>query len=344
MWIAESSETIGYSFDEGTMTGGNAIPWNSYSPDPIGLAFQGDGTAVGVARVQTLTDAGTLGELCFARWSGSWVPGFGAALLPVQPFPTLAILGGPSLAAGSTRAHAAYQGVDESFYYAEYFGGSWSPTNEPITAGGTASAGPLPPAIVTLNDAPIVAFVGKDGDVYDQTRGACAWQAANAHGVAGHAAPITPAIVALTQGAELLLVYTDSAVKGLMYTLRTAGTWSTPAPITNANSPYKVSLAPLAAGGAVLAWEGADSYLYTSVLSAGAPYSWSTPAQGVMGQNPVLVSPPVVATGATGAQAELMYLDLGSYTLYWARMSGGAWGAPAYIGTASAWVAVATGN
>jgi hypothetical protein len=342
--MAESSETVGYSYDESTMDAGLAIPWTgSYSTDPIGLAFQGDGTAVGALRVLVPTDAGTMGELCFARWSGSWVPGFGGTLPQVQPVPTLYILGGPSVAAGSTHAHAAYQGLDGSLYYAEYFGGSWSPTNEPIAAGGTASAGPVPPAITTLNDAPVVAFVGNDGNIYDQTRGACAWQAANAHGVAGHAASITPAIVALAHGAELLLVYTDSAADDLMYTLRTAGTWSTPAPITGASSPYKVSLAPLTAGGAVLAWEGADSYLHTSVLSAGAPYAWSAPAQGVMGANPVLVSPPVVATGATGAQAELMYLDT-SYILYWARMSGGAWGAPTNNGPASTWVAVATGN
>ena len=59
----------------------------------------------------------------------------------------------------------------------------------------------------------------------------------------------------------------------------------------------------MTAGGAVLSWMGTDSHLYTSVLSAGAPYTWTTPAKGVMGADPVLVSPPVVATGATGAQA-----------------------------------------
>jgi hypothetical protein len=343
--MTESSETVGYSYSESTMMGGLAIPWTDYSTDPIGLAFTGNGTAVGVLRSQVATDAGTMGELRFVRWSaGTWTPGFAQAALPVQPFPTLYINGGPSIAGSSTRAHAAFQGTDGKFYYAEYFNGSWSPTSEPMTAGTTQSSGPVPPAIVTLNDTPIAVFVGNDGDLYDQTRGGGTWQAAHAHGVAGQVASITPRIVALTQGAELLVVYTNSAAKGLYYTIRSSGTWSTPLAIVNASSANVVSLAPLTAGGAVLSFEGTDSHLYTSVLSASAPFTWTTPAKGVMGADPVLAGPPVVATGATGAQAELLYLDNSAYVLYWARMNGGAWGAPMYNGTASTYLAIATGN
>ena len=96
-----------------------------------------------------------------------------------------------------------------------------------------------------------------------------------------------------------------------MYTIRTAGTWSTPAPIASAASPYQLALAPIATGGAVLSYKGADSFLYTTVLSASAPFTWSAVVQGVNGQNPSLVAPPAVATGAKGADAELMYLDAG---------------------------------
>jgi hypothetical protein len=344
--MTESSETVGYSYSETTMMGGLAIPWTDYSTDPMGLAFTGNGTAVGVLRSQITIDAGvTVGELRFLRWTGgTWTPGFGQAALPVQPFPSLYINGGPSIAGSSTRAHAAFQGTDMKFYYAEYFNGSWSPTSEPMTAGTTQSTGPVPPAIVTLNDTPIAVFVGSNNDLYDQTRSGGTWQPANAHGVAGHAAIITPRIVALTQGAELLVVYTDSAALGLYYTIRSSGTWSTPQAIAGASSGGEVSLAPLAAGGAVLAFKGTDAHLHTSVLSASAPFTWSTPAQGVMGADPVLASPPVVATGATGAQAELLYLDMSAYVLYSARMNGGAWGPATYNGTASANLALATGN
>jgi hypothetical protein len=343
--MTESSATVGYSYNEPTMMGGLAIPWTDYSTDPMGLAFTGNGTAVGVLRSQIMTDAGTVGELRFVRWTGgTWTPGFGQAALPVQPFPTLYINGGPSIAGSSTRAHAAFQGTDMKFYYAEYFNGSWSPTSEPMTAGTTQSAGPVPPAIVTLNDTPIAVFVGNDGDLHDQTRGGGTWQTANAHGIAGHVASITPRIVALTQAAELLVVYTDSAANDLYYTIRSNGTWSAPLAIVGASSDDLVALAPLAAGGAVLSFKGTDSHLYTTVLSAGAPFTWTTPAKGVMGADPVLVSTPAVATGATGAQAELLYLDNSAYVLYAARMNGGAWGAATYNGTASTNLALATGN
>jgi hypothetical protein len=345
LWITESSEAVGYSYSETTLMGGFAIPWTDYSTDPMGLAFTGNGTAVGVLRSQVTTDAGTMGELRFVRWTGgTWTPGFGQAALPVQPFPTLYISGGPSIAGSSTRAHAAFQGTDGKFYYAEYFNGSWSPMNEAMTAGTTQSVGPAPPAIVTLNDTPIAVFVGNDGDLYDQTRSGGTWQAAKAHGVAGHVASITPRIVALTQGAELLIVYTDSAADNLSYTIRSSGTWSAPLAITGATSANVVALAPLAAGGAVLSFQGTDSHLYTVVLSAGAPFTWTAPAKGVMGADPVLVGPPAVATGATGAQAELLYLDNSGYVLYSARMNGGAWGPATYAGTASANLALATGN
>jgi hypothetical protein len=333
----------GYSFDEATMTAGFAIPWPDYSNDALGLAFTGNGAAILVARSQITTEAGTVGELRYARWSGSWTPGFGTALMPVQPSPPLHIVGGPSVAGSSIRAHAAFQGTDMKLYYAEYFNSTWAPTSEPITAGNAQSSGPVPPAIATFDDTPVVAFVGNDGNLYDQTRSCGTWQAANGHGVSG-AASITPAIVALTQGAELLVVYAAGATKGLMYTLRTAGTWSAPAAIAGTSSNDQVALAPLAAGGAVLSYKGTDSHLYTTVLSAGAPFTWSAPAKGAMGSDPVLVSPPVVATGAQGAQAELLYLDSQIFILYSARMTNGAWGPPSMTGTASFRLALATGN
>ena len=329
------------------MMGGLAVPWADFSSDPVGMAFTGNGACVAVVRSQVTVDGGTMGELRFARWSGGWSPGFGGALFPVQSSPTLYITGGPSVAGSSTRAHAAFLGTDLELYYAEYFNGSWFPTSEPITAGATQSAGPVPPAIATLADTPVIAFIGTDGNLHDQTRSCGTWQASNPHGVAGHGASVTPAIIALTQGAELLIVYTDNAASGLMYTIRSAGTWSAPAPIPGATSASQVSLAPLTAGGAVLSYLGTEApngHLYTTVLSASAPFTWTAPAKGVMGADPVLVAAPAVATGATGAQAELLYLESPSYLLYSARMTGGAWGAPVMAGSASYRPALATGN
>jgi hypothetical protein len=334
--VAEGNDVAASTDDLTTMTG-FSNPYDETTSSPIGAAFTGSGLGVVVIRSQPTS------ELRFATWNGAWIPGFGATMLPVQGSPTLVINGGPSLAGGSTNASCAYQGTDMKFYYAEEFVGSWFPTNEAITAGTAQSTGPVPPAITTLADVPVIAFIGTDGDLYDQARTGGTWQASHPHGVAGHGASVTPAIVALTQGPELLIVYTDSAADGLMYTLRTSGTWSTPAAIAGASSADQVSLAPLTAGGAVLSYQGTDGLLYTTLLSASAPYTWSAPVAGVMGASPMLESPPAVATGAAGAEAELLYLDT-TFTLYSARMTGGAWGAAALSGAAQYRLAVATGH
>jgi hypothetical protein len=57
-----------------------------------------------------------------------------------------------------------------------------------------------------------------------------------------------------------------------------------------------------------------------------------------------IVSPPAVAKGAIGAEAELYYLDTNVFTVYSARMTNGAWGAASFAGTASARLAIATGK
>ena len=332
---------VGQSYNVPSMMGSLTTPFGEDTTDAIGLAFAGNGVAVAVMRSQGLPDAGTAGELHFARWNGSFTPGFGGVWPAVQA--GLFINGGPSIAGSALRAHCAFQGTDMKYYYAEFFNNAWSPTDQPIAAGGAQSAGPAPPAIVTLANNPIIAFVGNDGDLHDQELLSGVWQAQHAHGVAG-AASTTPAIAALTQGPELLVVFTGAAGQNLMFTTRTAGTWSAPALVPGASSGDQVSLAPLAAGGAVLSWRGTDMLLYTSLFSAGSPGAWSVPTTGVPGSNPTLVSPPAVATGASGAQAELLYLDVNLYLLYAARMTNGAWGPRVMAGSASYRVAVATGN
>ena len=329
------SSIIGNAYDVPTMAG-FATPWLEQTDDAIGLAFSGDGAGIALIRAKVT------GELRYSIWTGSWSPGFGAAMLPVQV--GLLIAGGPSLAGSSLRGHAAYQGVDMKFYYAEEMGAFWSPTNEPIKNGAVQASGPAPPTITTLSDNPVIAFIGNDGDLYDQARMGGVWQPASAHGIAGQAAGITPAIVALTQGPELLIVYTDAAAHDLKFTTRSLGVWSAPAVIAGASSDDPVSLAPLEAGGAVLSYRGKGGHLHTSLLSANAPPTWSAPISGVMGADPTIVSPPAVAKGAIGAEAELYYLDTNVFTVYSARMTNGAWGAASFAGTASARLAIATGK
>jgi hypothetical protein len=332
---------VGQSYNVPSMMGSLSNPFGEDTQDAIGLAFTGQGVAVAVMRSQGLPDAGPLGELHWARWNGSFTPGFGGVWPAVMP--GLLINGGPSIAGSALKAHCAYQGTDMNYYYAEFFNNAWTTTNQPITAGGTPSTGPQPPAIVALANNPIIAYIGNDQDLHDQALVAGVWQPQHAHGATG-AASTTPAIVAPAQGPELLVVFASAAAQNLMFTARTAGTWTTPALIPGASSGDQVSLAPLAAGGAILVWRGTDMLLYTSMFSAGPPASWSVPVTGVMGSNPTLVTPPAVATGASGAQAELLYLDTNLYELYSARMIAGAWGPRIGAGSATFRMAVATGN
>ncbi len=322
------------SYDEATMMAGSTVPYTETTTTALGLAGIGDGTGVAVIRSEPS------GELRYIRWTGTtWVPGSNMPFLPVQS--GLAIMGGPSLAGSSTMAHCAYQGTDTKLYYSAIFNGSWFPINEAVTAGGTQSVGAVPPSVTTLADVPIVAFVSTTGDLVDQARTGGTWQAAHAHGLTGQVASMTPSIVALAQGPELLVVFTEATSNALAFTVRTAGTWSTPAAITGAASTAQVSVAPLAAGGAVLAYLGTDGLLYTTLLSASAPATWSAPVAGVMGSSPTLQGPPSVATGASGAQAELLFLD-NTGVVRAARMTSGAWGAATITGVASDRVAVAT--
>jgi hypothetical protein len=63
-----------------------------------------------------------------------------------------------------------------------------------------------------------------------------------------------------------------------------------------------------------------------------------------MGTDPLIATRPVVAMGAIGAEAELMYLDTNFFVVNWARMNGGAWGVPSMAGCSNFAPALATGR
>src|SRR5262249_45430706 len=116
----------------------------------------------------------------------------------------------PSVAALGT-AHVAFHGEDFKHYYAEHQA-TWMPMAEPIGGAPQQSFGPSPPTVTVLGGNVVVAFAGDNGDLYDQTRTAGAWQPASAHSL-GNVVSVTPALVALSQGPELMLLYvrkTDS--------------------------------------------------------------------------------------------------------------------------------------
>jgi hypothetical protein len=324
---------IGSTDDLKTMMG-FSNPFAEASNDAIGLSVNGLGECALLIR------SDPSGELRYAFWSGNWVPGFGQMMTPVMP--GLTILGGPSSAASAQDFHVVYQSTDTKFYYARASFNSWNPTAEPLSVGNGTSTGPVPPAVAAVGSEPLAIWVGNDGDLYDQSRSNSIWTMPASHGLMGQVAAVTPAITNLISGPELLAVLNVTAGDGLEFMTRTAGVWSAPAVIMGASSQAPVSIAALPAGGAVLAYQGVDGNLYTANLSAGMNPSWSAPVVGLAGQVDPLVAPPVVATGATGADAELYYLDT-MYILHASRMIGGVWNVPAFAGAAGGRLALTTG-
>jgi len=318
------------------LTGGNNLstPWTEQSEEAIGLASDGNG--VGVALLRT----SSTGEIKVAFYSnGQWSPGLG------QPLPSLELglkcQGGPSIAGGEGIGHATYRGADGNYYYARTQNKLWLSVKESITFGGKPSTGPNPPAIAAVGNQPVIAFVGADQVFYDQSRAGGAWGAATPHTFSGQAAATTPAITALEAGPELVAVFVEATTSKLFWLTRKTNVWSSPTELPGATAAGSPSLAPLPGGGAVLVFQGTDQRIYTAQLSDGDTPTWSTVEMGLSGVNPQIKSPPAVARGGKGAQAELIYVDTQN-TVHSTRLINGQWSAPVLAGSASARVNIAT--
>ena len=107
----------------------------------------------------------------------------------------------------------------------------------------------------------VVAYAGDDGNLYDQRRVNGAWEPASGHGVTG-TIDISPAIIGLDAGpGEAMIAYVREADAQVMFTVRTNGAWSAPAPVPDALSNDPVALAERPGGGVVLAFRGTNSFV-----------------------------------------------------------------------------------
>lgn len=305
------SSVIGSEFDV-AQNQGFSYPWLTSTVEPLGLGVLDNGVAV--AGIRSATD----GSLLAATHGASW-----SLFTPVQT--GLIVAGPPHLAPDGDRMHAVYRALDESYAYAAYEGGVWTIVNEPL--GNPAATGPADPSIASIAGTPTVLFVGGDGDLYETTRSGGTWLAPDSFDLAFEANATRPGL--LRSGSELLTVFADSG--GQLYaSVRTAGQWSNPAAIPGAASLDPVSLAELDSGAILLGFRGVDQKPYTAVYSGGA---WSSP-EGVANPNPTVICPPAISRGATGADAELVWVDTG-YVAYWTRLGPSGWSAGSLIGSAS---------
>jgi hypothetical protein len=276
----------------------------------------------GIGLIRSTANSGELRSLTWSPGAWSTTAALGAGITTRAT---------PSLAASAGLVSAAFQGDNFKHYYAAYLA-SWNPTAEAVGGSASQSFGPSQPTIAALGMSAVVAFAGNDGDLYDQTRSSGAWSAADGHGVGGTVS-LTPTIVAMTAGPDLMIVYIRKTDSRVLYTTRTNGVWSLPPAVTdmNALSGDPVSVAALPGGAAVMAYRGLDGNVYWSRYTMGAATPWSPPA-ALATPNFATPSSPAVTAGLGGMDAEMVFVDGATGGVKHARLMGTSWSAPAVVG------------
>lgn len=282
------------------------------------LAFDAAGGALALIRSQA-----NAGELRYASWAaGTWSPFAAvAAGVTTQSRPALAVFG--------ASLGAIFHGDDFKHYFGAFQGGAWAPTAEPV--GSPQSFGPSAPSMAAQGPDVIAVFAGNDGDLYDQTRSGGVWLSATGHGL-GNLVQLPPAVVSMTAGIDLLVVFVRSTDGKIEWTSRTGAVWTAPSELDiNSFSADPVALAALPGGDAVAAFRGLDGNIYTSRYTNGAAPPWSVPA-AVANPNYAIASSPSLAPGVGGADAELAFVDTATAQAFHARLQGATWSAPAAVG------------
>ncbi len=240
--------------------------------------------------------------------------------------------GSPSLAVLGDDAELVYYGSDSKFYHGVYAGGAWGPASDPVGGATSQDFGPSQPTAATSGSSLFVAFDGQDHGLYvDSWTATGGWAGATGITGAGVGA-VPPTILALTGGtSDLMLVY-EQQTTGLLYSVAhtAGGGWSTPVAVgAIAFATSEVSLAPLAGGGVVMAYEGASDRLpYSSVYTPGLAIPWTTPV-AIDSASLAPASPPTVAAGTCGVDAVAALVEPLGVAV--ATLRAGVWSPPVLV-------------
>jgi hypothetical protein len=285
------------------------------------LAITSAGQGVGLIR------ASITGDLRAVTWSaGAW-----GAFNNVGPAVTTREQ--PSLSAAGAGARAAFHGDNFKHYFASWNGLVWNVQAETIGLGADQSVGPSPPQLASSPAFPAgaeatVAFIANGvNKPFARNRVAGAWDAAQMVDGAVTNFNLAPELVTLTAGPELMLVWMRSDNQ-VLYSTRSNGVWSAGAPVPSAFTAARVSLAALPGGGAILAFQGTDNFLYYTLYAAGAwgaVFPFSAP-------NVPLAGSPAVTHGVGGAVAEIAFARSSDNIVYHARYLGASWTVPVVVG------------
>lgn len=267
----------------------------------------------------------------FVRWEGA---GFTA---PLAVGMQASAKGALSMVRGVDAYSVGFWGTDNAHYLVRYVGsmGGWSLPEAVQPPGGFHSVGNSEPSVAMSGGDVILAHAGMDGKVYEQLRVAGEWQSATGHDVGGASITVAPTIVGLSGGADdLMIVYVRAANSQIGWMTRQAGApggWSAGALITDALTQTSVAVAPLPNGGAVMAFRGLNSGVYTSLYTPGASPPWSAPA-ALASLAVTTPSRPALAPGLGEASAELAFVDAATGAARHARLVNGQWTDPQAIG------------
>jgi hypothetical protein len=230
--------------------------------------------------------------------------------------------GPPTIAASATGFQASFHGFDFNNYFASFTAGVWAPTNEAVGSSG-ARAGDI---VSTATGSTLVFARGLANDLVARDRAAGIWlpeQIIATSAQFNH--NISPEVVAMTAGPELMVAFVSSVGGQIRFATRTGGIWSASALVPAATTGDRVALTALPGGNVVLAFRGMDGNLYASLYSSGA---WFPPGQVTTG----ILSEPSLAPGVGGTSlVELAYIA-NDGNAYHRRFITNAWTAATLVG------------
>jgi hypothetical protein len=299
---------------------------STQSVDPPAIAWISPQAALGVARFTKV------GDPADQRVQYTNITSLASTQL-ADIGPTVTTRGAPSLSAAGGKAQLAFQGTDYKLYFGLWDGATWSPSAEAVN-----QYGPVPPSIAARGADSTVAFLNGASSnaltVIDRNGGT--WQSPS--GLYNDTnITVSPTIVAMTQGPELMVAFVRGSDNAIVTITRTGGTWASSVVVSNATTQSRPALAALTNGNAILAFRGTDTNLYYSVYSSGA---WSAVA-AVATPNVSANNPPALTAGVGAATAEMVFVKSDNLA-YHTRLVGGAWTTPASFGVTANWnVAIA---
>lgn len=319
-----AASMLGGVFEEGAGWSVTTIVSTTGAAPAVAL----DGPGSGIALFRSAADS----HLLFSQWNGAtFTAPLAIGMLAVAQ-------GAPSMAYEAGAFPVGYWGSDNKHYFARYVGqgGGWSPVAEAVQPmGGGQSFGSSAPALASVGGEPYLVHTGTDGKIYEQRRSGNTWTVAAPHDVGNAQPTISPTAIALSGGAEdMLVVYVVAANSQIGWMTRKPGAppvWNAGALITDALTQDRIAVAALPGGGAVMAFRGLNTNIYTSLYTPGANPPWSAPAP-LAAPNYSTPSSPALAPGIGAATAELVFADGATGKAWHARLLGQTWQSPTQIG------------